>query len=48
MYLYIFYCFYFVEEVSLNIAEEKAREKKYPDLEWEEHLRVSNDREEHW
>ena len=48
MYLSIFYCFCFVEEVSVHITAKQATEERYPYPEREEYLRISIDMEEHW
>ena len=48
MYLSIFYCLCFVDEVSIHIAEKQETEERYPDLKWEEDFRIYNDMEGHW
>ena len=48
MYLSIFYCLYFVEEISVNISEKPVMEETYPYLEWGEYWGISDDIEEHW
>ena len=44
----IFYCFYFVEEISTDMVEKQVMEEIDPDIEGEEYFRNSDDMEEHW
>ena len=44
IYLFIFYCLCFVEEIPENTVEEQVMEETYQDLEGEDIFRISNDR----
>ena len=48
LYLYIFYCLCFVEDISENMEEKKLMEETDSDLEGQDYFSVPGDREEHW
>ena len=50
MYLYVFYCLGFVNQISTDMLDKKVLEQRDPHLEEEEEedIRISDTREEHW
>ena len=48
MYLYVFYCLCFVNDISTDIFEEQLLEERDPDLDEEEDIIITVSREEHW
>ena len=47
MYVFIFYCLCFVEDISANITEKQVMEETYPDFYWEKDFSIYDDMEEH-
>ena len=47
MYLSVFYCSGFVNEISMEMVENQALEERYPELEEKEDVRISVAMEEH-
>ena len=48
MYLSVFYCLFYVEDISTDMLEDHVVEDRYPDLNEEEDIRLDAIREEHW
>ena len=48
VYLSIFYCLCFVQEISTDTVEEHVLEDRELDLDEEEDIRITYSREEHW
>ena len=44
----VFYCLYYVKEISTDMLEEKVLEERDPDLNEEEDIRMEYSVEEHW
>ena len=48
IYSSIFYCLCSVKVIPMDILEEQVREKRDPNLDMKDCIRISDDKKEHW
>ena len=48
MYLHVFYCLFYVKDISMDILEEQVSEEIDQDLNEEEDIRMDDSRVDHW
>ena len=48
IYLSMFYCLCCFKDISTDIMEEQVSEERYPDLNYEEDIRMEDSRGDHW
>ena len=48
MYLSVFFCLFYVMDISTDMSEDQVVEERYQDLNEDEDIRLDSIREEHW